>query len=268
MDQKRICTLIQELLIRNERVLLPKVGELSVQSTSAAFMQDGKTILPPGKKLLFKSDAADGECELWQKELSGKIQEAFAQHREYAVPGVGIFSMDTDGNAIFTADKNFDFAPDNFTLEAISLEVNEVGAIPQQESEESGETETQVQNEVEDQHLETKEAVEQLPEEAQPKPMNEHEAQPEPASMNEPEVQPEHQNAAPQAEEVEQPVATQPGLQKKQTPKWVMWIVAAVAVLALLIILAVVFRENLKPLLENMLYSKEELEIIQKWAAQ
>lgn len=258
MDQKRICTLIQELLVKNERVLLPNVGELSVQSTSAAFMQDGKTILPPGKKLLFKSDAADGECELWQEELSGKIQEAFAQHREYEVPGVGIFSMDTDGNAIFTADENFDFAPDNFTLEAISLEVNEVGAIPQQESEESGETETQVTNEVEDQPQETKEAVEQMPEEVQP----------EPASVNEPEVQPKPQNAAPQGEEVEQSAATQPGLQKKQTPKWVMWIVAAVAVLALLIILAVVFRENLKPLLENMLYSKEELEIIQKWAAQ
>lgn len=206
MDQKRNCTLIQELLVRNERVLLPGVGELSVQATPAAFMQDGRTILPPGKKLLFNKDIVEGEHEPWQEELSGRIREAFAQHREYEVPGVGIFSQDEEGEAVFILDENFDFAPDSFTLEAISLEVNEEE--PQAE-----------------QPHKAKEEVGKIAEE-QPEPL------------------------------------------KKQTPKWVIWVVAAVAVLALLIILAVIFRENLKPLLENLLYTEEELEIIQKWAAQ
>ncbi|MBQ7774015.1 MAG: hypothetical protein IJ383_08140 [Bacteroidales bacterium] len=204
MDQKRICTLIQELLVRNERVLLPGVGELSVQATPAAFMQDGRTILPPGKKLLFNKDIVGGEHEPWQEELSGRIREAFARHREYEVPGVGIFRQDDEGETVFVLDEDFDFAPDSFTLEAISLEVNEV----------------------------------------------------------------EPQNAAHKAEETKQPAIRLPETQKKQTRKWVIWVVAAVAVLVLLIILAVIFRESLKPILENLLYTEEELEIIQKWAAQ
>lgn len=211
MDQKRICTLIQELLVKNERVLLPGVGELSVQATPAAFMQDGRTILPPGKKLLFNKDIVEGEHEPWQEELSGRIREAFAQHREYEVPGVGIFRQDEEGETVFALDEKFDFAPDSFTLEAISLEVNEEE--PQAEQ-------------LQEQPQEAKDEVGQIPEEVQPEP------------------------------------------QKKQSPKWIIWVVAAVAVLALLIILAIVFRENLKPLLENLLYTEEELEIIQKWAAQ
>lgn len=233
MDQKRNCTLIQELLVRNERVLLPGVGELSVQATPAAFMQDGRTILPPGKKLLFNKDIVEGEHEPWQEELSGRIREAFAQHREYEVPGVGIFSQDEEGETVFILDENFDFAPDSFTLEAISLEVNEEE--PQAEMPQEAE-----------------ETVGQIPEEVQPEPQHE----------------PEAQNAAPQTEEVKQPTSHQSDLQKKQTPKWVVWVVAAVAVLVVLIILAIVFKENLKPLLENILYTEEELEIIQKWAAQ
>lgn len=237
MDQKRNCTLIQELLVRNERVLLPGVGELSVQATPAAFMQDGRTILPPGKKLLFNKDIVEGEHEPWQEELSGRIREAFAQHREYEVPGVGIFRQDDEGETLFILDENFDFAPDSFTLEAISLEVNEEE--PQAEMPQEAE-----------------ETVGQIPEEVQPEP------------QHEPEIQQELQNAAPKAEETVQPAIRQPETQKKQTPKWVIWVVAAVAALVLLIIFAVIFKENLKPLLENILYTKEELEIIQKWAAQ
>lgn len=217
MDQKRICTLIQELLVRNERVLLPEVGELSVQATPAAFMQDGRTILPPGKKLLFNKDIVGGEHEPWQEELSGRIREAFAQHREYEVPGVGIFRQDDEGETVFVLDEDFDFAPDSFTLEAISLEVNEV--------------EPQVEQLQEQPQEAKEEAVGQIPEEAQP-------------------------------------AIRLPETQKKQTRKWVIWVVAAVAVLVLLIILAVIFRESLKPILENLLYTEEELEIIQKWAAQ
>ena len=52
------------------------------------------------------------------------------------------------------------------------------------------------------------------------------------------------------------------------TPKWIKYVAVAIGVLVLLFVLTIIFREQLRPLLENILYTKEELEIIQKWAAQ
>lgn len=206
MDFNLICSQIQQLLIKNERVVLPHTGELVVEATPASFMDDGKTILPPCKKLLFRQGEAEGKYEQWQEELSGRIREELNSDGVSQVPGLGTFKDDGEGVISFFADPDFDFAPDSFSLEAISLEVNEP-------------VKPQVEEKVAP-------AVEK-------------------------------DKKTPQSME-----------QKRKVQKWVVWSAVVVILLLVLVLFVILFKEDFMELLKRILYSKEELEIMQKWAAQ
>lgn len=206
MDFNLICSLIQQLLIKNERVVLPHIGELVVEATPASFMDDGKTILPPCKKLLFRQGEAEGKYEQWQEELSGRIREELNSDGVSQVPGLGTFKVDGEGVISFSVDPDFDFAPDSFSLEAISLEVNEP-----------------VKPQVEE-------------------------------------------NVAPA---IGKEKKTQQSMeQKRKVQKWVVWTAVVVILMLVLVLFVILFKEDFMELLKRILYSKEELEIMQKWAAQ
>lgn len=206
MDFNLICSQIQELLIKNERVVLPQTGELVVETTPASFLEDGKTILPPGKKLLFRQGEAEGEFEQWQVELSGRIREELQAGGISQIAGLGTFKDNGEGIISFSVDPDFDFAPDSFSLEAISLEVNEP-VKPQMEEKVAP-------------------AVEK-------------------------------EKKTPQSME-----------QKRKVQKWVVWTAVVAILLLVLVLFVVLFKEDFMELLKRILYSKEELEIMQKWAAQ
>ncbi len=206
MDFNLICSQIQQLLIKNERVVLPHTGELVVEATPASFMDDGKTILPPCKKLLFRQGEAEGEFEQWQVELSGRIREELNSDGVSQVPGLGTFKDEGEGVISFSVDPDFDFAPDSFSLEAISLEVNEP-----------------VKPQVEEKLA--------------------------PAIGKEKKTQ-------------------QSMEQKRKVQKWVVWSAVVVILLLVLVLFVILFKEDFMELLKRILYSKEELEIMKKWAAQ
>ena len=199
MDLGQTYTQIQKLLLINEEIILPNVGVFKIESTPASFLQDGKTILPPSKKLLFENRIIHGARLPWQEDLGAKIVETLAKDESFEVPGFGIFAKTEQGGISFTADESFDFAPDNFSLEAIQLEVNE--------------------------------KPDEKPVKVTPPP-------------------------------------PRPVMEEWQIPKWVKYAAVAIGVLVLLVVLAIIFKEQLRPVLENMLYTEEELEIIKKWAAQ
>ena len=206
MDFNLICSQIQQLLIKNERVVLPHTGELVVEATPASFMDDGKTILPPCKKLLFRQGEAEGKYEQWQEVLSGRIREELNSDGVSQVSGLGTFKDEGEGVISFFADPDFDFAPDSFSLEAISLEVNEP-------------------------------------------------VKPQVVEKVAPAV--EKDKKTPQSME-----------QKRKVQKWVVWSAVVVILLLVLVLFVILFKEDFMELLKRILYSKEELEIMQKWAAQ
>ena len=92
MDLTQVYIKIQELLINYEKVKLPGIGEFEVVVQSATFLQDGKTIVPPSKKLLFVQSDSNCECEQWMKELGEKISESLKAEGEFEVPGFGVFA--------------------------------------------------------------------------------------------------------------------------------------------------------------------------------
>lgn len=233
MDFNLICSQIQELLIRNERVVLPQTGELVVESTPASFLEDGKTILPPGKKLLFRQGEAEGKYEQWQEELSGRIREELQADGISQVPGLGTFTDEGEGVISFSVDPDFDFAPDSFSLEAISLEVNE--PVNQEVHDVVGELDVEDTEEGEA-HKVPQAPVAQAGNVA-------------PAIGKEKKV--------PQSME-----------QKRKVQKWVVWTVVVAILLLVLVLFVILFKEDFMELLKRILYSKEELEIMQKWASQ
>lgn len=243
MDFNLICAQIQELLIKNERVVLPGTGEFVVESFPAAFLEDGKTIVPPSKKLRFipvtgekAGEAASGEQEAVLGELSGRIREALVQNGEFEVPGFGIFADNGAGEVKFTLAEGFDFAPDNFALESISLEENE----PVKETVSLQETVTEEPT-----------AEEPTAEE----PLQEPET---PGKITEPL----------QATSVKEPEIHDVAAKKEAKRKWMMWAITAAVFLAVVVLFLILFKEDMKGILQNLLYTKEELEIMQKWAAQ
>lgn len=229
MDLSLAYTKIQKLLLNNEEVILPNVGVFRIESTPASFLQDGKTMLPPSKKLLFENKIIHGARLPWQEDLGAKIVETLAQEESFEVPGFGVFTKTEQGGITFTANESFDFAPDNFSLEAIQLEINE--------------------------------RPHQAP------------AQEEVTSEDATTPQPEETREIPHEEPQQKSVKTtapppKPVMEEWHTPTWVKYVAVAIGVLVLLIVLAIIFKEQLRPVLENILYTEEELEIIKKWAAQ
>ena len=240
MDLGQTYTQFQKLLLNNEEVILPNVGVFKVESTPASFLQDGKTILPPSKKLVFENKIIHGARLPWQEDLGAKIVETLAQQDSFEVPGFGVFAKTEQGGITFTADESFDFAPDNFSLEAIQLEVNENPAQTAPQQEEISKLE-----------------VEQIPQQ---------ESLPEPVEPIEPQKNPKEE---PEKRSIKETIPPpRPLMNEWETPRWVKPVAITIGVIVLLAVLAVIFKEQLRPVLENILYTKEELEIIQKWAAQ
>ena len=56
--------------------------------------------------------------------------------------------------------------------------------------------------------------------------------------------------------------------EKRKIQKWMVWIAVAVILMLVLVLFVVLFKEDFMELLKRLLYSREELEIMQKWAAQ
>jgi len=47
-----------------------------------------------------------------------------------------------------------------------------------------------------------------------------------------------------------------------------MWTIVVLVSIAVVVLFLILFKEDVKGLLQNLLYTKEELEIMEKWAAQ
>ena len=123
MDLTLIPSLIQDLLIKNECFILPETGRFTVVATPATFLEGGKGILPPGRKLVFEQGDFQGDFSPWQNELRGAVKESLAESGKFELPGFGVFTDEGEGRISFEVSAEFDFAPDSFSLEAIALDV-------------------------------------------------------------------------------------------------------------------------------------------------
>ena len=264
MNLAVISVLLQELLFDNQRITLPGVGTFSLEEIPASFLEDSNIMLPPTKKIVFdntqiKNDGLlenayarktglileDSKRDLLF--LSKKVKEAISNELKVVIPGFGAL-YNSKGEIAFEKDSDFDIAPDSFGLDAITVEPNE---FPEYEAPFHNDTETE---NVEFDLTDIYSGVEQIKEAEQSE-----------VELSEVE-QSEIEQFEPEEQQQKAPVVKEENKQEDKAVTIVMKILVFLVVLLLIVLLCVIFKEQLASVLKHILYTKEELEIIEKWA--
>ena len=194
MDIDLLSKMVKELILDNDRVVLPGLGSFVAEIVPATFSDKGYTINPPYRKLYFRSKPDEGSDLIPFYAKSNSVSEEIAEkvivdfvselktilfHRKTVIfPGLGRLRATKENNVFFVADEDLDIYPEGFGLEPISLKTHQA-------------TVSEVREAVSDlKSILTEPVVEPVPEpnvEPVPEPIFEPAVEPQP----EPELQPE-----------------------------------------------------------------------------
>ena len=133
--------MVKELILDNDRVVLPGLGCFVAELVPATFSDKGYTINPPYRRLYFRSKPDEGD-ELVKfyaqsnnvpMEMADRIITDFVAElksvlhlkKTIVFPGLGRLRATKENNVFFVADEELDIYPDGFGLEPISLKTNQ-----------------------------------------------------------------------------------------------------------------------------------------------
>ena len=253
MDIDLLSKMVKELILDNDRVVLPGLGCFVAEMVPATFSDKGYTINPPYRRLYFraKSEADEGLVNFYastnglDKDVAARILGDFISELKTIIynkklvvlPGLGRLRATKENNIFFIADEDLDIYPAGFGLEPISLKTHKVG-----------------EQEVSDAVVGLKTILTEPVLVPQPTP------EPTPVPKPEPEVALEPVAAPAQAVEVE------PTEEKKSSSskKWLIAVIVVVATLLVLLVAYVVIARVSPGIFDNILYTPEELEILNK----
>ncbi|MBQ3521941.1 MAG: hypothetical protein IJA38_03805 [Bacteroidales bacterium] len=275
MNLSDLSNLLRQLLSENDEVSLPGMGHFVIVDIPSELINGGKAITPPSRKIVFESSDGDSDkllvlayCRergISENDAAKELSELLRQFKKELVdnagaeiPGFGRITFGAGGSFVFESDASFDVAADSYCLETLPLKImNDQQPVEEEFVIDSMDIEM-ADSEENEQPLETEEKEVAVVSEKLEKP----EAYEESVTSEEPEESAEQEKPA---EIVEQPVReTLVAEAEKQKCRWILWVAAFVGILIILVILVFLFKEELMPLLEKLLYSKEELEILQK----
>lgn len=275
MNLSDLSNLLRQLLSENDKVSLPGMGHFVIVDIPSELINGGKAITPPSRKIVFESSDGDSDkllvlayCRergISENDAAKELSELLRQFKKELVdnagaeiPGFGRITFGAGGSFVFEADDSFDVAADSYCLETLPLKImNDQQPVEEEFVIDSMDIEM-ADPEENEQPLETEAKEVAVVSEKLEKP----EAYEVSVTSEEPEESAEQEKPA---EIVEQPVReTLVAEPEKQKCRWILWVAAFVGILIILVILVFLFKEELMPLLEKLLYSKEELEILQK----
>ena len=274
--------MVKELILDNDRVVLPGLGCFVAEIVPSTFSDKGYTINPPYRRLYFRSkpdqgdelarfyaasnDVALGIADKIITDFIADLKGVLHQKKTIIFPGLGRLRATKENNIFFVADEDLDIYPDGFGLEPISLKTNqetpqEVSAAVEElrsildapipiaiPDEETSDPADQTSDPAE-------ETVETVDDTVKP-------------AEDQSEDQVENQ-AEDQVEATDETVAEEPAadaLSQKsgsKAGKKVLWTILIVLLMAVLLFGAFILVSRISPeLLDPLLYSKEELEII------
>ena len=141
MDIDLLSKMVKELILDNDRVVLPGLGTFVAEVVPAVFSDRGYTINPPYRRLHFRpgNDRDDALAILYSqangidKSVAGRVIEDFvaemkevvSQRKVVVFPGLGRLRATKENNLFFVADADLDIYPDGFGLEPISLKTHQ-----------------------------------------------------------------------------------------------------------------------------------------------
>lgn len=271
MDIDLLSKMVKELILDNDRVVLPGLGCFVAEMVPSTFSDKGYTINPPYRKLYFraKPDEGDALTKFYAKtnkvemEVADKIIIDFVSELKSVLftkktvifPGLGRMRATKENNVFFISDEELDIYPAGFGLEPISLKTH------QESSEEVSAAVVGLRSILD----ETVREPQPIPE---PEPLPEPVPTPEPSPAPEPVPEPlpdpvpvHDPDPMPEPDPVPEPLPD-PDPVKKPVSKAVIAIIITVLVLALLLAAYVAVGHLAPELLDNILYTPEELEIL------
>ena len=270
-----LSNLLRQLLSENDEVSLPGMGHFVIVDIPSELINGGKAITPPSRKIVFESSDGDSDkllvlayCRergISENDAAKELSELLRQFKKELVdnagaeiPGFGRITFGAGGSFVFESDASFDVAADSYCLETLPLKImNDQQPVEEEFVIDSMDIEM-ADPEENEQPLETEAKEVAVVSEKLEKP----EAYEESVTSEESEESAEQEKPA---EIVEQPIQETPVAEpEKRKCRWLLWVAAFVGILIILVILVFLFKEELMPLLEKLLYSKEELEILQK----
>ena len=283
MDIDLLSKMVKELILDNDRVVLPGLGSFVAEIVPSTFSDKGYTINPPYRRLYFRSKPDEGEILIRfyaesnnvEMHLADRIIRDFVtelksllfSRKNVVFPGLGRLRATKENNIFFVADEDLDIYPAGFGLEPVSLKTHQetreevkaaveglksVLAHPMPEPE----AEPEAMPEAEPVADEKPSAV------AEPEHGTCQEIRPEPAIESEPEVV-----AAPTTELEADPETT---VVEKDTEsagrnvrKILITIICVIAAFALLLLVALAIVGRVNPdFVDRFLYTPEELKIL------
>jgi len=148
MDIDLLSKMVKELILDNDRVVLPGLGSFVAEIVPSTFSDRGYTINPPYRRLFFRSKPDEGEmlvrfyaesnnvepelAERIIRDFVSELKEVLHTKKNVTFPGLGRLRATKENNVFFVADEELDIYPAGFGLEPISLKTNEEA--PQEKS--------------------------------------------------------------------------------------------------------------------------------------
>lgn len=282
MDIDLLSKMVKELILDNDRVVLPGLGSFVAEIVPSTFSDKGYTINPPYRRLYFRSkpDEGDGLVKFYAetnnidqtmaeriiRDFVAELKTLLHTRKTVVFPGLGRLRATKENNVFFVADEDLDIYPAGFGLEPVSLKTHQ-------------ETKEEVAAAVEDlkSFLSEPETVPEpapLPEpepiaEPAPEPIPEPVVLPEPVS--EPEPEPEQEavlEPTPVIEESSHEPETVPDeavpIEKKRnvSKAFIITLCTIVAVALLLLIALAIVGRTCPEWIDRFLYTPEELRIL------
>ena len=279
MDIDLLAKMVKEAILDHDTVTLPGVGCFVAELVPSTFSDKGYTINPPYRRLyfspkqggdtyladLYARDNEEVDAEMATRiltEFLAEMKEVLKVRKTVVFPGLGRLRATRENHFFFVADEDLDIYPEGLGLAPLSLK-----------------THVETPEEVATAVAGLAEMIEEIPgqagndeEKPEPVPEPEPEAAHEPIPEPEPEPEPEPaRETIPEPEKVEEipdqvgndeeEPTPEPKVKKSHRKLWrIIWIVLAVLV-GLLVVFVLLSR--LAPgLLDPLLYSKEELQIL------
>ena len=144
MDIDLLSKMVKELILDNDRVVLPGLGSFVAEMVPSTFSDKGYTINPPYRRLFFRSKPDEGDmlvrfyaesnnvtpdlAERIIKDFISELRDVLHTKKTVVFPGLGRLRATKENNVFFVADENLDIYPAGFGLEPISLKTHEEAA--------------------------------------------------------------------------------------------------------------------------------------------
>ena len=282
MDIDLLAKMVKEAILDNDAVTLPGVGCFVAELVPSTFSDKGYTINPPYRRLSFSPKQGtdtiladlyardNGEVDAAMAvriltEFLAELKEVLKVKKTIVFPGLGRLRATRENHFFFVADEDLDIYPEGLGLAPLSLKTH---------VETPEEVATAVAGLADLIAEPVAEEVEPVPElEPAPEPEPEPEPKPKPEPVPEPEpvveeipdqvgndeeekVGNDEEKVEPVPEPVEGPKPV------KKSRKWLKVLLIVLAVLVGLLILFAILGRVAPGLLDPLLYSKEELEIL------